>query len=269
MNKEEYFAKIKSYKYIANKSLGQNFLIDSNAAQNIVESLDANNDDKVLEIGGGLGSLSYFLNKKDINSVVIDVDDRMISYLHENLKESEHFVIKRENVLKCDLSSYTKIIGNLPYYITSGILEYVLLNAINANKFVFMVQKEVYQKLIDKKEISPLNLLHRYVGEISSSLTVNRNSFTPVPHVDSCYFSFIPNTNIKNENNKDLYKLMVNLFLYRRKTILNSLTNLLKDKNLALDILNELKVDTLKRCEQLDINFYISLLNILKDKSIF
>lgn len=268
MNKEEYFNNIKMYKLLANKSLGQNFLINYNLASDIVDKLDINDDDNVLEIGCGLGSLSYFLVQKPGHISLIDVDERMTNFLLEKFNTNERLSIRRQNILKEDVSSYTKIVGNLPYYITSGIIEYLLLNALNAKRIVLMSQKEVYFKLIDKKEINPLTLLLRYVSTTSTQVNVNRNNFTPIPHVDSCYFVLTINENIKNDLNKEVYNLMKKIFIHRRKTIMNCLNNLVNDKELTLNILHKINIEENKRPEQLNIENYFSLLNILKENNI-
>lgn len=260
---EEHFENIKTYKLLANKSLGQNFLINSKIAESICDSLSVEKDDKVLEIGAGLGSLSYFLSQKEGNVKLIDIDERMLMVLHESFDGCSNVEIERMNILKEDLSSYTKIIGNLPYYITSSIIEHILLNAVNAKRIVLMTQKEVYPKLL-KSNVGPLSLFLNYVCDISSLNNVGRNNFTPVPHVDSGYFVLIPNENIKKPENKQLYKLISKLFLLRRKTILNNLVNVIKDKEKSIEILDKLNVSQNMRPEQLDINFYISLYFLLK-----
>ena len=260
MNKEQYFENIKSYKLLANKSLGQNFLIDPTIAMNIISTLNLTLGDNVLEIGAGLGSLSYFLNQGDSKNTLIDVDENMVNFLKDNFK---NMVILRQNILKYDVSSFNKIIGNLPYYITSSIIEYLLLNAKKASVITLMVQKEVYYKLTSKIEISPLSLLLNYVSKVGKATLVNKNSFTPVPHVDSAYFSLFPNENIK-EDNKELYTLICRLFLLRRKTILNNLTNLTKDKILSQDILNECSIKSNLRPEELCIIEYKKILKSLK-----
>ncbi len=268
MNKEEYFNNIKTYKYIANKSLGQNFLVNPSIAENIVSNLDINEDDNVLEIGCGLGSLSYFLMQKPNKICFIDVDERMTNFLLEHFKNNENKTIKRMNILKEDVSGYTKIVGNLPYYITSGIIEYLLLNAVNAKKIVLMTQKEVYLKLIDSKEISPLSILLRYVSNISNQTNVGRNNFVPIPHVDSCYFSLIINENIKNKDNKEVYKLMKTIFVHRRKNILNCLSKIIDDKEKCTKILQDINIDINSRPENLSINDYFKLLDIIKTNNI-
>lgn len=263
MNKESYFENVKSYKYLANKSLGQNFLINQGTAEKIVDYLNVSSDDFVLEIGAGLGSLSVFLVDTKAHVSLIDIDERMLAYLNDKFSSYSNVEIRRQNILKEDLQKYTKIIGNLPYYITSGIIEHILLNAKNATKIVLMCQKEVYPKLLSNN-ISPLSLFLNYVSNISAPLAVGRNNFVPVPHVDSVVFSLAPNERIKDESNKELLKLMQRLFLHRRKTILNCLESVVKDKDLANSILTEMKIKSNLRPEQLPIEFYINLLKVLK-----
>lgn len=268
MNKDQYFDLIKSYKYIANKSLGQNFLVNLSVAEKIVDSLDISENDNILEIGAGLGSLSYFLTKSNAKTTLIDVDERMVNFLNEHFSNYENITIKRQNILKDDVSKYTKIIGNLPYYITTGILEYLLLNATNAKRITLMTQKEVYFKLIDKNNISPLTLLLRYVCSVSNQTLVGKSNFVPIPHVDSSYFYLDTNENIKDVRNKDVYLLMKKIFIHKRKNILNCLTTIVKDKGFASKILLELKTNENARPEQLDIIFFFNLLKVLTDNNV-
>jgi 16S rRNA (adenine1518-N6/adenine1519-N6)-dimethyltransferase len=262
MNDKEYFEKVKSYKLIANKSLGQNFLINPSTAEKIVSLLEIDEKDRVLEIGSGLGSLSYFLAKTPGFSELIDVDERMLMFLREQFKDNKNIEIKRQNILKHNLSGFTKIVGNLPYYITSGIIEKVLLDGKDAKKIVLMTQKEVYPKLLMSNK-SPLSLFLNYVCDISAPIEVGRNNFAPVPHVDSVVFVLTPNKNIKNETNEKLLKIMKQLFLLRRKNILNNLSNLVKDKEKAREILEKMAIDTNKRPEELPVDFFINLLKMI------
>ena len=262
MNDKEYFEKVKSYKLIANKSLGQNFLINSQTAEKIVGLLNVKENDHVLEIGAGLGSLSYYLSKTNSRCEFIDIDERMLMFLEDQFKANKNIKIKRQNILKYDLSGFNKIIGNLPYYITTSILEKLLLDAKDAETIVLMTQKEVYPKLL-KVNKSPLSLFLNYVAQISSPMEVGKNNFAPIPHVDSVVFIITPNENIKNSDNVKLFRTMKQLFLLRRKNILNNLTNLIKNKDKAREILEEMGIDSNKRPEELDIEFYIDLLKMI------
>ena len=262
MNDKEFFESIKSYKLLANKSLGQNFLINPDIAKQIVRMLKIQAGDKVLEIGAGLGSLSYFLAKSPGKSDLIDIDERMLTFLSDQFKDFENVEVKRQNILKCNLEGYNKIIGNLPYYITSSIIEKLLLDGQNAELMVLMTQKEVFPKLL-RAHKSPLSLFLNYVAEISYPTDVNRNNFAPIPHVDSVVFTLKPNKNIKNPDNLRLYKTMKQLFLLRRKNILNNLANFVQNKEKAREILGKMGVDSNKRPEELPVEFYISLLKML------
>ena len=262
-DREKYFEEVKSYKFIANKSLGQNFLVDSNVAEKIVSKLDLHEDDNALEIGAGLGSLSYFLAQQKGQKTLIDIDEKMLGFLQEKFRNIGDLTVKRENILKADLSNYSKIIGNLPYYITSGIIEYLLLNAVHAKKIVLMCQKEVYPKLTTSNK-SPLSIMLNYVSKLSSPMNVSRNCFAPVPHVDSVVFELDINENILNETNKGVYKLMCQLFLHRRKNMLNCLASVTNDRNLAKQILVKAGIDENKRPEQLEINHFQKLFALLQ-----
>ena len=262
MSDKEFFESIKSYKLLANKSLGQNFLINPDIAKQIVRMLKIQAGDKVLEIGAGLGSLSYFLAKSPGKSDLIDIDERMLTFLSDQFKDFENVEVKRQNILKCNLEGYNKIIGNLPYYITSSIIEKLLLDGQNVELMVLMTQKEVFPKLL-RAHKSPLSLFLNYVAEISYPTDVNRNNFAPIPHVDSVVFTLKPNKNIKNPDNLRLYKTMKQLFLLRRKNILNNLANFVQNKEKAREILEKMGVDSNKRPEELPVEFYINLLKML------
>ena len=263
MNEKEFFENIKSYKLIANKSLGQNFLIDPFVAKRIIDFLEIKEGDNILEIGAGLGSLSYFLAKSGEKAQLIDIDERMLTVLTDEFKNSPNIEVKRQNILKHNLSGFNKIVGNLPYYITSSIIEKLLLDAKDAEIMVLMTQKEVYPKLLSLNK-SPLSLFLNYVADISSPYEVSRIHFAPIPHVDSVVFTIKPNENIKNPDNLRLFKTMKQLFLLRRKNILNNLTNFVQNKEKAREILGKMGVETNKRPEELPIEFYINLLKMMQ-----
>ena len=100
MNKEQFYNEIKSYKLLANKSLGQNFLIDPSVCEKIINSLSLKKEDNLLEIGAGLGSLSYFLIDKPSNNILIDIDERMLQFLNEHFSNYPNITVKIINILK-------------------------------------------------------------------------------------------------------------------------------------------------------------------------
>lgn len=266
VTKEAFFNEIKSYKFLANKDLGQCFLIDENIAEKIVNLLDLKDGEETLEIGAGFGSLSYFLVKNTAKVHLIDIDERFLLFLNKHFKNHDNVEIRRENILKTDLEKYDFIIGNLPYYITSKILESIALKAVNAKRIVIMCQKEVINKL--KNEISPLSLMLNYVAKINYEFSVSRAAFIPQPHVDSYVISITPNANIKSKNNKLLYDFISKMFMYRRKTIENNLFVIIKDREKTKEILKRADVTPDLRPEALKIENFLNLIDILVEEGI-
>lgn len=266
IDQKEYFENVASYKLLAKHEVGQNFLINQNVAEKIVSFLEIEDNDHILEIGSGAGSLSYFIAQKQAEADLIDIDEALVTKLQQDFKEKNNIHPKIGNAMRYEMSGYNKIIGNLPYYITSGILEKILLNAKDATKGVFMVQKEAFLRLnADKgsKDYGPLPLLIKYRSQTNKLLSVPRSSFSPAPHIDSLIFSLeFKNNDIEKARN--LYSLLNGVFLHRRKTILNNMSAYLKnDSEKAKNILEKANISTNRRPEELSLDDYLTLLNLL------
>ena len=260
-DEEAFFKEVGSFKLLAKKEVGQNFLIDADAAKRIVALLDIQEDDVVLEIGCGAGSLTYFLEKSPGRGESIDIDEAMLEKCRTDFP-SPVISIVQGNAMRWDYSKYTKIIGNLPYYITSGIIEKVLLGARTAKKMVFMVQKEAAERLLSKegsKEYGPLNILLSLSGSLQREFKVMRSSFAPAPHVDSMVLSFVCFEDRDTAFLKKVYGLASSLFLQRRKTIANNLKSVVKEQAKATNILLAAHIDGNRRPEQLTPEEYFSL----------
>ncbi len=260
-DKETFFEEVNSYKLLAKKEVGQNFLIDASASEKIVSLLDVQKDDFVLEIGCGAGSLTFFLNELKARGEAIDIDGAMLAKCHEDFPESSMSIIQG-NAMRWDYAKYTKIVGNLPYYITSGILEKVLLGSSNCKKMAIMVQKEAADRLlspIGSKDYGPLNILLSLSGSLKKEFKVPRSSFAPAPHVDSAVLSYIYKDNRDLALLDKVYSFASSLFLQRRKTIANNLKTVVKDQAKATNILLAAKIDPSKRPEQLTPEEYLTL----------
>lgn len=265
INQEEYFENVASYKLLAKHEVGQNFLVDQDVSKKIVSFLEIKEADHVLEIGSGAGSLSYFLAQYDNQIDLIDIDEALVTKLQHDFEEKTNIHPQMGNAMRFPMDGYTKIIGNLPYYITSGILERVLLNAKDLTRGVFMVQKEAYLRLNAKtgnKDYGPLPLLIQYRAKMNKLLNVSRSSFSPTPHVDSLVFSLDFNQNSIEEANA-LYSLLNAVFLHRRKTILNNLTSHLKSAEKAKDALTKASIPCNKRPEEITLEEYLRLLSFV------
>ncbi len=260
-DRDTFFEEVNSYKLLAKKEVGQNFLIDSNAAERIVSLLDVQENDAVLEIGCGAGSLTYFLNEKEAKGEAIDIDEAMLAKCKKDFPSTALEVI-HGNAMRWDYAKYTKIVGNLPYYITSGILEKVLLGAENCRKMVIMVQKEAAERLLSQvggKDYGPLNILLSLSGELKREFKVPRTSFAPAPHVDSAVLSFVFKDGRDLALLEKVHSLASSLFLQRRKTIVNNLKSVMKDQAKAINILHGVGIDPNKRPEQLTPQEYLAL----------
>lgn len=248
------------------KKWGQNFLIDETVSKDIVFALKIEPKNRVLEIGPGLGALSEHLAASDATITLLDIDPLFCDHLKKTFSSSPKLEVVQGDVMKFDLNPYDKIIGNLPYYLTTPILEKVLDHASHLSTFIGMVQKEVFPRVIAKlgdEEYGPLSILYSYVGQVSLVRKVSKVNFLPMPHVDSLVFKVDFRKDINPVFLKKLTSVTKNLFLLRRKTILNNLGGLVGGKEKAQVLLDKLKVEPQKRPEELPLSFYVSLTELL------
>lgn len=233
---------IRAKNFKAKKSLGQNFLINSEIIDFIANN--ANSDDEILEIGPGLGFVTEKLVQKAKKVVALEIDKDAIKILNKNLSEYKNFSLIEKDILKTNIEDLPfsdkkiKVIANIPYYITSPILVHLLgeideLNHKNRSKIkelVLMVQKEVAQRIIadensSNKEYGQLSILSQMYCDTQIIKEVPKNCFSPMPKVDSSIVKFIVNDKPKTEITRLLRKTVKAIFQARRKNIKNSLLN--------------------------------------------
>ena len=247
----------------AKKELGQNFLINKKVCENIVNELVINENDKVLEIGPGLGALSDILINKCNDLTLVEYDAKFVNFLQLSYKDKSNVKIIKNNIIKEKDGGYNRVIGNLPYYMTTEILQFITQKLEKFESGVFMVQKECLKRLIalDGKDYSAFNVYLNYGYKISTSFEVKRNNFFPIPNVDSIVFKVDKKDNVNIDFNKKIYKIASILFLNRRKTILNNLNSYIKDKEKSITILNNCNLSENLRAEQLKVKDYETLAN--------
>ena len=259
MDKQQYFAGIETYRLMAKHEVGQNFLIDYDAAERIVNAAEIKPGEQVIEIGSGAGSLTYFLSLSEGEVTAIDIDEALILKLQQDFGDSVQ--VQYGNGAKWDYSPYDKIIGNLPYYITSLLIERALVTGTKAKRMVFMVQKEAGERLlagVGTKDYGPLPILIALLCNAKRAFTVRRSSFVPAPHVDSAVLIF----DMKETRDEDVlkaYKIAQSLFLQRRKTLFNNLKNYLHDAEKARETLEKLGISELLRPEQVTPSQFLAL----------
>ena len=264
---------MKKYKISANKSLGQNFLINDEAVDDIVSSSKICSDDLVIEIGPGLGTLTKELLEKAAKVIAIELDTRMIKILNDRFSLYNNFEIINEDVLKVDLEKLisdqknnlpqiknVKIVANLPYYITTPIIMKLLEDRLSIDTITVMIQKEVADRIVSvpgSKLSGAITYTVNYYAEPESIRLVGRECFIPQPNVDSEVIKL----NVRKEpvikvKNQDLFFSIIKCsFMQRRKTLINALVNgnIIENKETAKKILNELKLNENIRGEVISI----------------
>lgn len=239
---EETQAILNTYKIQANKSLGQNFLIDDCVIEKIIESSNIEKEDLIIEIGPGLGVLTERLLKKSNNVVVIEIDKKMIEILQNRFCLNRNLEIINNDVLKVDLEKLiknkkeqtninkVKIVANLPYYISTPIIMKLLENRLEISEIIVMVQKEVAQRLgaeTGTREAGAITYAVEYYAQATPIIDVPKESFIPSPKIESQVIKLEvrQNPKIEVEDEKLLFNIIQKSFMQRRKTLSNALIN--------------------------------------------
>ena len=243
------------YNLNALKKYGQNFLIDANVVNKIVNQTHIDKNTAVIEVGPGIGALTQILGRSAGKVISFEIDERFEPVYKEFLNEDNIEIIFGD-FLKQDIKSiveelkddYRKIylVANLPYYITTAIIEKIILDNCQIDEMIIMVQKEVALKMTSDYK-NPLLLMIEDIGKIEYLFTVNKSVFLPTPHVDSAIIKI----RLDRESDLKLYKVLNICFKQRRKTILN---NLKQDYNNANEILIACGIDIKKRSEELSLS---------------
>lgn len=271
---------LKKYNISANKSLGQNFLIDDNVIQNIVESANITKEDLVIEIGPGLGTLTARLLEKAKKVIAIELDNRMINILNNRFSLYENFELINEDVLKVDLRTLisknkaekVKVVANLPYYITTPIIMKLLEDKLEIESITVMVQKEVAKRLTAKpgdKLSGAITYSVNYYCEPEEVIIVPNLSFIPEPEVESevIKLNLREKPPVEVENEELFFKLIKASFMQRRKTLINGITNSgLMGKEECKELLRKVGLDEKVRGENLNMQDFANLANEITKK---
>lgn len=255
----------KSYVH-PSKDYGQNFLVEPTVSKRIVDALVLKPSDKVLEIGPGLGSLTHFLSLSEANIDLVDIDFLMTDWLKVIYQQNKNIKIITNDVRKVDVSSYNKIIGNLPYNITTELIIFLLLNATSCNKYVLMCQSETFEHFYQTSgsEYGPTSVLIHLLGDVKKVLTVKAGSFVPAPKCSSTVFEINRKENADLTLVENVYLFTKMMFLNRRKTLLNNLINYLHNKELSNLLLEKCDIKITARPEEINPELYLKLFNELK-----
>lgn len=250
------------------KSLGQNFLKDNNIINKISNSINPNKDDLIIEIGPGAGALTKELVKKGSDVICFEIDERLKEELYKI--NASNLKIVFNDFLKININEYISnkykrlfFVGNLPYYITTAIINKII-NESNPYEIIIMIQKEVAERFMaqpNSKNYNSLSVFLQYNFDIEKVCNVSKNSFIPVPKVDSMVIKLVNKKKKKAKNEELFYKLIKDAFHQKRKNLRNNLKGYNLEK---IDkILNSFNKSLTNRAEEITIDEFIEISNQL------
>ena len=267
---------VNKHNFKFSKSLGQNFLIDDNVIDRILEGARLSETDRIIEVGPGIGTLTREMGKVAENVVAIEIDKTLIPILKETLADLDNVEVVNEDILKVDVQGLineklnggpVKLVANLPYYITTPIVMKFLEEDIPVTDIVVMVQKEVADRMNAKpstKDYGALSVAVQYYCDTEIVAKAPRHMFVPQPNVDSIVIGL----HVRDEkkyvvDNEDIFfKTVKASFGQRRKTLLNSLGGLgFLSKDQIKEALQAANIDEKRRGETLSIDEFANLSN--------
>lgn len=274
---------LKENKIYARKSMGQNFLTDDEILDNIVEQANIKKDELVIEIGPGLGNLTKYILKKEAKVLAFEIDKNMENILNKRFNSQDNLKIVMKDFLKANINEYikkgekTKIIANLPYYITTPIIFKLLENKEQISDIVIMVQKEVADRIIaspKSKDFGILSINVKCKSNVEKLFDVPKDAFIPEPSITSSVIRITPDENkllkygILNETTFD--EVLKASFLARRKKLINSIELSKISEKYSLkkedikEMLESLKINLDSRAEELNIEDFVNISNYIE-----
>jgi 16S rRNA (adenine1518-N6/adenine1519-N6)-dimethyltransferase len=272
------------YGFSFKKSLGQNFLIDTNILRKIVDAAEISAETGAIEIGPGIGALTEQLARRAKKVVAFEIDQRLLPILADTLSPYGNVRIIHQDVLKADIhqviaAEFTDVadimvVANLPYYVTTPIIMKLLTDRLPIRGMVVMLQKEVADRLAAKpgtKDYGSLSIAVQYYTEAEVVMTVPRTVFIPQPNVDSAVIRLIKRKQPPVAVNDEAFFFQVvrASFAQRRKTILNNLVNNLPNgkamKEQIESSLANASIDPRRRGETLTMEEFAALSNVLRN----
>ncbi len=263
---------LEKYGFSFKKSLGQNFLIDTNILKRIVEFAELSKESGAIEIGPGIGALTEQLARSSKKVVAFEIDQRLLPILADTLSPYPNVKVIHQDVLKADVKEVIEeefsetadlmVVANLPYYVTTPIIMKILEENLPIRGIVVMLQKEVADRISAKpgtKDYGSLSIAIQYYTKAETVMIVPKTVFVPQPNVDSAVIRLTkrekPAVDVKDE--VFFFQVTKASFAQRRKTLLNNLTSQLPDgkqkKEEIILALNESGIDPTRRGETLSL----------------
>ena len=274
---------IEKNKFHIKKKFGQNFLVDQNILQKIVEIPTINKNTLVIEVGPGLGSLTEHLLEKSLHVLAYEIDSELVRILSETFQEDNLSIIG-EDFLKRDVDNDIKalnikyenvvVVANLPYYITTPIILKIIEESKLIKELVVMTQLEVARRLTSKpstKDYNSLSVAIQYKTKAEIAMKVPKNVFIPAPNVDSAIvkLEILDDVLLKPKSEEHFYNLVRSSFKQRRKTLVNNLyVRYGEEKVNLISYLEDLDLNRQIRAENLSVRDFIRLSDYLYSKNI-
>ncbi|GAB6168631.1 16S rRNA (adenine(1518)-N(6)/adenine(1519)-N(6)) -dimethyltransferase RsmA [Clostridium carnis] len=268
---------VKKYNFKFSKSLGQNFLIDDSVPRDIVSGAEVDENDLVIEIGPGVGTLTAKLLEKAKRVVAIELDNDLIPILEQELGDNPNFMLIHNDALKVDFNEIigdeksVKLVANLPYYVTTPIIVKLLKENYHFKSLTIMIQKEVAERMNAEpgnKDYGALSLLVQYYCNTQIVRRVPPQCFIPRPKVDSIVIRLdrLEEPKVKVTDEKLFFDIIRNSFNMRRKTLWNGVKNIGLDKEKLEIAFNNADVDPKRRGETLSIQEFATLADKIKEQ---
>lgn len=271
---------IQKYKFAFQKKFGQNFLIDTHVLDKIISAADITEDDCVLEIGPGIGTMTQYLAENARQVIAVEIDKNLIPILEETLGAYSNVTILNQDILKVDIQKLVdryndgkpiKVVANLPYYITTPIIMGLFESHVPLDSITVMVQKEVADRMQTgpgSKDYGALSLAVQYYASPYIVANVPPNCFMPRPNVGSAVIKLTrhPQPTVTVQDEKLMFRLIRASFNQRRKTLVNGLKNsaeLSFTKEEILDALAQVGLSENVRGETLPLETFAQLANAL------
>ena len=273
---------IERHRFDFRKKFGQNFLIDNNILEKIIEAAQITKDDCVLEIGPGIGTLTQRLAEEAGEVIAVEIDKNLIPILNETLADYDNVTIINDDILKVDINKIVeerrerpvKVVANLPYYITTPIIMTLFEKHVPLHSVTIMVQKEVADRMKvgpGTKDYGALSLAVQYYAKPEIVTKVPAACFMPRPNVDSAVIRLTryEDTPVKADDEVWLFAVIRASFNQRRKTLANGLANagnLSINRQQVEETLAEMGLPTSVRGETLTLEQFSELANRLLKK---
>lgn len=271
---------LKKYNFSFQKKFGQNFLIDTHVLEKIIEESEITEEDCVLEIGPGIGTMTQYLAESAKKVVAVEIDKALIPILKDTLSDYDNVAVINDDILKVDIAGICKeynngkpikVVANLPYYITTPIIMGLFESHVPLKSITIMVQKEVADRMQEgpgSKEYGALSLAVQYFAHPQIVANVPPNCFLPRPNVGSAVIKLTryEKPPVEVDDEKYMFALIRASFNQRRKTLANGLSGggLGLTREMVTDALREMELSETVRGEALSLEHFAKLSNILK-----